>query len=220
MKEVIAQKDIVIVGAGGFAREVAWLIEYINSINAIWNMLGFVEKDKDLVGKKIGKYKVFMGEDDLIFHNQNLYCVIAIGNPEILLRVTRRLSMNNNLIFPNIIHPSVDWDADRIHIGKGNIICAGNILTTGITLGDFNILNLASTIGHDAVIGNCNVINPGVNLSGSIMIADGCLIGTGSVILENIHIGSGAKVGGGAVVTKDINENTIVVGVPAKPLIR
>lgn len=211
-------KDIVIVGAGGFAREVAWLIESINFDNPMWNLIGYVEKSSDDIGKKIGKHSVIMCENDLINYQGELYCVIAIGNPKILDKVASILQTNKNLVFPNLIHPGVLWHAERVEIGIGNIICAGNILTTDIRIGNFNILNLSSTYGHDIVIGNFNVINPGVNLSGSTIIADRCLIGTGAVILENLHIGNDVRVGGGAVVTKDVSENLTVVGVPAKPL--
>ena len=102
----------------------------------------------------------------------------------------------------------------------GNVICAGNIITTDIRIGSFNLINLASTYGHDDVIGDCCAFNPGVNLSGRVTIGDRCLLGTNSAVLENVTLGDDVVVGAGAVVTKNIDSGLTVVGIPARPLVR
>lgn len=213
-------KDIVIVGAGGFAREVEWLIKEINQDKIRWNLIGFVEANPDKVGTVVGEHSVVMSDDALTSYNHSLNVVIAIGNPIIIQTVVDKLQSNPRLSFPNLIHPTMLWNRDRIQIGQGNICCAGNIFTTDIRLGNFNIINLSSTYGHDAEIGSCNVINPGVNLSGFVKVGDCCLIGTGAQILERTRIGNKVVVGAGAVVTKDVPDGLTVVGIPAKPLIR
>ncbi len=211
-------KDILIVGAGGLAREVAWLIKEINSVQTTWNLLGYVESDLSKIGKPVGSHSIVMDDEQLLASEQSVNVVIAIGNPKIILNVRKRLIQNPRLSFPNLIHPSLCWDRERIQMGIGNIFCAGNIFTTDIFLGDFNIFNLSSTYGHDAKIGMCNVINPGVNLSGNVILGDGCLIGTGAKILENLTIENYVIVGAGAVVTKNVTQGMTVVGVPARPL--
>ena len=214
-------KDIVIVGAGGFAREVAWLVRDVNrGSEPIWNLLGFIDAKSDRIGHPIGDCSI-IGDDEWLLHQEHpLNVVIGIGSPVLLQKTSDSLTRNGNLQFPNIIHPTVIWDTDRIEIGRGNIVGAGNILTTDIRIGSFNILNLASTFGHDAVIGNCCVVNPGVNLSGGVSLGDRCLIGTGSVILENLAIQHDVTVGGGAVVTRHVQAGLTVVGIPAKPLVK
>lgn len=212
--------DIVIMGAGGFAREVGWLIKEINAINPIWNLLGYVEEDSSWVGRLVGSHTVIMDDQELLALEQPLNVVIAIGNPKIILNLRKKLIQNHYLSFPNLIHPSHCWDRERITLGVGNIFCAGNIFTTDISIGDFNVFNLASTYGHDAKIGIGNVINPGVNLSGNVVVGDGCFIGTGACILEKLTIGNYATVGAGAVVTRNVSEGVTVVGIPARPLVR
>ena len=73
-------KDVVIIGAGGFAREVAWLIEEINKKNEQWNILGFIDDNSENVGKSLNGYKIIGNTDYLNEMNKNIYAVIAIGN--------------------------------------------------------------------------------------------------------------------------------------------
>ena len=207
-------KDIVVVGAGGLAREVAFVIEEINHQSLQWNMLGFVEQDAAKVGKPVGKYTVCCTEDDLA--DRDLAVVIGIGNPAIIASLAQKLTAMPHLCFPNLIHPNVIGDRQRLTLGRGNIICAGNVLTTDISMGSFNLLNISCTVGHDTVIGDYCVVNPGVNISGGVTMGNRALIGTGATILQYKQIGEGSVVGGGAMVAKDVEPGTTVVGVPAR----
>jgi len=123
-----------------------------------------------------------------------------------------------SITFPNLIHPSTLLDKESVVMEQGNVICAGNIFTTNISIGSFNYFNLNCTYGHDIQIGDYCVFNPGINLSGGVKIGSGCLIGTGATILQYLNIGDGAIVGAGAVVVKDVPPGLVVAGVPAKQL--
>lgn len=213
-------KNIVILGASGFAREVAWLIAEINRPTPQWNFLGFIDAKPEAMGQPCGDATIIGDDSFLERYSGELNVVIGIGRPAIIARLHEQMRRWPHLRFPNLIHPSVAWDRSRIQLGEGNIICAGNIFTTDICIGSFSIFNLASTYGHDAVIGNHCVINPGVNLSGGVRVGDGCLLGTSCTILENLTIGSHATVGAGALVTRNVDPGVTVVGIPAKPLQR
>lgn len=206
-------KKIAIVGAGGMAKEVAFLIDDINRKKKEWNPLGFIDEK---VGKNNGKYKVFNNNDWLEKTKDEIYIVFGIGNPGLVKKLVIKFSENKNLKYPTLIHPNVIGDWDRITIGEGNVICAGNIFTTDIQIGEFNVFNLDCTIGHDAVIGNYNVINPSVNISGGVQLNNEILVGTGCQILQYLKVIDKTIIGAGAVVTKNIEESGVYVGSPAK----
>lgn len=211
-------QDIVIFGSGGLAREVAFLIEQINSASPQWNILGFVETDAHRVGEEVGNYHVRYTEDDLF--DKTVAAAIGIGSPVVIHKIATRFLERSNISFPNLIHPSVIRDEPRVKLGRGNILCAGNIFTTDIEIGSFNFFNLNCTYGHDVRIANCCVFNPGINMSGGVEMGSRCLIGTGATILQYLKIGDEVTVGAGSVVTKDVAAGTTVVGVPAKPFNR
>lgn len=213
-------QNIVILGASGFAREVAWLIKDINRQTPTWNFLGYVDASPERVGQPCGDATVVGDDSFLEQYPDELHVVIGIGRPPIIARLRQKLERLPHLRFPNLVHPTVLWDRDRMALGVGNIICAGNIFTTDIRIGSFNICNLASTYGHDAVIGDHCVINPGVNLSGGVHLGHGCLLGTSCTILENLTLNDNVTVGAGALVTRDVAEGLTVVGIPAKPFQR
>jgi sugar O-acyltransferase (sialic acid O-acetyltransferase NeuD family) len=207
-------KDIVIIGAGGFGREVAWLIEDINKENTDWNILGFVDDNKEIHGTEMNGYEV-LGDIEWL-KSQELNVVCAIGDPNTKKRTIERLKNSNNS-FPVLIHPSVIY-SDRVSFGGGTIICAANIITTDIKIGNHVIINLDCTIGHDAILGDYTTVLPSVNVSGFVVTDESVSIGTGSAIIQGVKIGKNTVVGAGSVVVKDLPENCTAVGAPAKPI--
>lgn len=207
-------KDLVIIGAGGFGTEVAWLIERINHDTPKWNVLGFVDDNESIQGSEINGYKVLGNVDWL--KQQNLHVVNAIANPLIKKKVIEKLEGSNNL-YPVLIDPSVIY-SKSVDFGEGTIICAGAIITVNIKIGKHVIVNLDCTIGHDTSIGNYATILPSVNVSGEINIEEAVSVGTGSAIIQGVSIGENSIIGAGAVVVKDLPSNCTAVGSPAKPI--
>lgn len=207
-------KDIVIIGAGGFGREVAWLIEDINKTSKMWNIIGFVDDDQNLKNKFINGYEV-LGDLEWL-KNQDLYAVCAVGNTTTKKNIIDRL-LNTNVKYPILIHPSVH-KSELVEIGEGSIICAGNIITVNIQIGKHTIINLDCTIGHDVKIKDYVTVLPSVNISGEVIISDCANIGTGTAIIQGINIGRNTIVGAGSVVIRDLPDNCTAVGNPAKPI--
>lgn len=212
-----SMKDIAIFGVGGFGREVLALIKDINRVNPTWNIIGFFDDGYEK-GIMVNGYPNLGKTEDLNNWNRPLSLAISIGNPVTKKNVLDKIT-NPLINYPTLIHP-LAWigDKDFIEIGKGCIICAGNLITTNLKIEDFVILNLGCTVGHDSVIRKYAAFMPSVNISGEVTIGEGVYVGTGAKIINQLEIGEYAIVGAGAVVSKSLPAKCTAVGVPAKPI--
>lgn len=209
-------KDIVIIGAGGFGKEIAWLIERINSKTLSYNIIGYLDDNKP-IGCKNGKYLV-VGSLDYLKDKEGIAVAVAIGSSKTRHIVVDKIKkINNKAYFPNLIDPSAIY-GEWLNIGEGNLICASNILTVDYTIGNFNIINLDCTIGHDAILKDYITLYPSVNISGNVLIDNYSELGTGSQVIQGITIGKNVIVGAGAVVVKNLEDNITAVGSPAKKI--
>jgi sugar O-acyltransferase (sialic acid O-acetyltransferase NeuD family) len=211
-------KDIVIYGASGFAKEVAYLIEQINQYDKTWNILGFIDDDLNNKGKLLNDYPV-LGDSEWLKNNEkNIFVALGIGSPRIKKAIVKKLEkLNLEISYPNLIHPNVSLSKFNV-IGKGNIICEGTILTCNIVLGDFVTLNLNCTVGHDTTIEKYCTILPNVSISGNVYLSEGVDFGTNATIIQGIKVGKNTIIGAGATVVKDLPANCTAVGMPAKPI--
>lgn len=210
-------KNIVIVGSGGFAKEVAFLIDQINEVNETWNLLGFIDAN---VGQSNGKYSVFNNDEWLVSTTDQVNVVFGVGNPALLKKLVKKFSVNSSIEYPNLIHPNVIKDSNRISIGVGNVVCASNTFTTDIKIGNFNVFNIDCTVGHDTIIGDYNIINPSVNISGGVQVGNEVLLGTNSIVLQYKQICSKSIIGAGALITKDVLIPGTYIGSPAKKIVK
>lgn len=208
-------KDIYIVGAGGFGREVLWLIQRINNANFEWNIKGFIDDNKSIQNTIIDEYPVVGTIDDL--ENINGYAVIAIGNSSIKKNIVERIKSISNVKFATLIDPSAII-SNRVNIGEGCIICAGNTITVDITIGNHVILNLDCTVGHDAIINDFVTVYPSVNISGNVVIGECTEVGTGSKIIQGKEISGNIIIGAGATVVKNLYDVGTYIGSPATKL--
>lgn len=208
-------KSVVIVGAGGFGREVLEILKDCNKISKTLHILGFIDENDHLHGKIINNYPVLGGLDWIIEHNsKDLACVCAVGACETRKQVVEKLE-KTGVDFYNAIHPSVIIK-DFVELGRDVVINAGSILAVNSKIGDHVHINFNSTIGHDAVIGNYCTIGPMVIITGYNSLDEGVYVGAGAAFIQDVSVGSWSTIGAGAAVVEDIPEKVVAVGVPAK----
>jgi sugar O-acyltransferase (sialic acid O-acetyltransferase NeuD family) len=214
---------IFIYGAGGFAREVAWLIECCNARQRKkYNITGFIDDNPVNQGTTLNGVPVVSLEKAAAKY-PGAFVISGIGKPQTREHVMEKASAAS-LQFATLIHPNTEisrW----IEIGEGTVICAGNIITTNIKLGAHVQINLDCTIGHDAILGDYTTLAPGVHVSGWVHFGKRVYVGTGAVIINGtedapLTIGDDAVIGAAACVVKPVPPGVTVVGVPAKPLPR
>lgn len=211
-------KRLVIIGAGGFAREVAWLVEDINAAKKEWELLGFIDENPVNHGKVLNGYPV-LGDFGFFIHqqfNEPVYTVCAVGSPYAKINLVKKAA-ECGLRFTNLIHPSVKMSR-YVELGTGNIICAGSLLSVDVFIENHVSINPNCSIGHDVIIKDYSILLWNINLSGNVKIGTGCEIGTKAVVIQGREIGEWSIIGAGAVVIRDIPPYCTAVGVPAKPV--
>ncbi len=212
-----SMKELYIIGAGGFGREVAWLVERINEKTSTWDLKGFIDDNQKIWGEIQDNYRVIGGCDYLRSIDHEVWVLCAIGASKTRKRVIDGLRDSQHIRFATVVDPSVQM-SKRVEIGEGTIICAGCILTIDIAIGKHNIINLDCTVGHDAVLGDFVTLYPSVNVSGCTIIGNETELGTGMQTIQGMKIGSRTIVGAGSVVIREIPDNCVAVGSPAKAI--
>lgn len=206
-------KKLIIIGASGFGREVAWLVERINKQIPTWDLLGFLDDNPSIVETTVNGYKVLGTTSDIMKYSDT-YFICAIGSSQIRKKVVKKCK---NLQFAKLIDPSVEI-SELTEVGEGSIICAHSIITVNVKIGTHAIINLDCTIGHDSILDDFVTLYPSVNVSGNTVLGECSEIGTGSQIIQGRTIGRRTIVGAGAVVIKDLPNDCTAIGVPAKPI--
>jgi sugar O-acyltransferase (sialic acid O-acetyltransferase NeuD family) len=208
-------KQVVIIGAGGFGREVLDIIDACNLAQKTYEPLGFVvDPQFGKPGTFVNEKPILGGFDWLAEHVDDTYVVCAVGPSHQRYQLIER-AKRLDCRFISLIHPSAiltRW----VSMGEGVIITAGCILTNQIEIGNHVHINLDCTIGHNADLGDFVTLAPGVHVSGNVIMETGCYIGTGANIIEKLQIGEWSTVGAGSVVIRNIPANSTAVGIPAK----
>lgn len=209
-------KNIAIIGAGGFGKEVKMLIDHINVESNEYNFIGYYD-DGIRPLTMVNGFPVLGSIKDLNLTKEKIWVVAAIGLPSLKKRLLSKLD-NPLIVYPTLVHPAAIVGSDDVSIGEGSIVCAGTFITVNIQIGKHVVLNLGCTVGHDSVIQDYCSFMPSVNISGEVDISDCVYVGTGAKIINQLEIGSGTIIGAGAVVSKSLPANCTAVGIPAKPI--
>jgi sugar O-acyltransferase (sialic acid O-acetyltransferase NeuD family) len=209
-------KEIIIVGAGGFGRELLQWIKDINETNERWVIKGFIddnlkaledyECDYNVLGK-ISNWKI--GENEVF--------ACAIANPGIKEKVVKFLK-RKGAKFDFVIHPKAITGSFN-KIGEGIVIYPGARLTVNIRIGSF-VTILSAGIGHDVQIGDFSTISSQCNINGKVKLGEKVFMGSNSTVVPDRTIGDNVYIGAGSIVIRNIKSNTNssvkVFGNPAK----
>lgn len=150
--------------------------------------------------------------------SDTFYAALAIGGQKGEDRKNIAQYMESSgLTFPNLIHPSAIVSSTA-HLGKGCQILANSTVAADVTMGSFSIVNNSASVDHECMLGVGVHLAPGAIICGDVNINDFAMIGAGAVVLPRLSIGKRVVVGAGAVVTKDIPDDAVVVGNPARIL--
>ena len=211
-------KEIVILGAGDFGKEVAWLIEEINKRTPTYIILGYLDDDEKKIGQSFNGYECLGPISYLTDLNKNHHACAVIANQDVDIRKKFVDMFPDFNDWETLIHPSVNI-SDTSTVGQGCVIGASGNVSCNTTIGDFCLFNISVTMGHDCVVGNYVSIMSGSCVSGHVTIGDGAYLATNCTIVPGMKVGEHAKVGAGSVVIRNVRADTTVMGVPAKKIV-
>jgi len=204
---------MLIIGAKGFAKEV---LEVLHQLKKLDN-LAFYDDINNIDNLLFNKFPLLNSKKQVIKHFKsfdNSY-TIGIGNPKLRKKMYDKFSLLGGDIL-STISPNAEIGNYDIKIGKGTSILPKVVISNGVSIGKVCLIYYGTIITHDCKIGQFVEISPNATVLGRVTIGSYSQIGAGSIILPDIKIGMNVIVGAGAVVTKDIPNNSVVVGIPAK----
>lgn len=215
-------EDIVVVGAGGFGREALDVIEAVIADGADYRILGVIDaapRDIDLE-RLAARGVAYLGTEELWLPEAaaGTRFIIAIGNSIVRERITVRM-LEAGMRPVTVIHPKAAIGSAAA-VGEGVVVCSGVQVSTNVELGDHVHLNPGCIIGHDSVLDPYVSVNPGAIVSGNVHVMTRSLLGAGSIVLQGLTVGADATIGAGACVTKDVEPERVMVGIPARELVK
>lgn len=205
---------MLIIGAKGFAKEV---LEILHQLNETDNVAFFDDINDDLPNFLYGSFPVLKTDIEVknYFETIDKRFTIGIGNP--VLRNKLYLKFKDiGGVFSSTISPKANIGNFGNSINSGCNIMTGTVITNDIIINKGVLINLNCTIGHDSIIGEFVELSPGTHISGNCKIGDFSVFGTNATLLPKLTIGKNVIIGAGSVVTKDIPDNSLAVGIPAK----
>lgn len=205
-------EQVFIWGASGHALFVANILKYINI-----EVVGLIDDvSPSRAGESYFGMKVLGGREALpLLKEQGVFkCVPGFGSCSGRLKVANFLS-GLGFELTSAIHPMAVV-AHTSSIGSGSVVGPGAIIDAACIVEENCILNNNTCISHGCHISAGVHLCPGVTVGGDVVIGRGSWIGIGSTIIEKVQIGCGCYIGAGAVVTKNVPDNSLAYGVPAR----
>jgi len=208
-------KNLLIIGTGGFSREVYWHAQNSIGYNTEFKIKGFLEANVKLVPEKYALLPMQVIDDVFNYKAmQDDVFIIAVAKPAIKQLLVNTINTKHGQ-FINLIHKT-SFVAPNARLGNDIILGPYTVVTCDTIIEDHVMLNLYSSVGHDSIINECTSIMCYVDIAGNVRIGKNCFLGNGSSILPGGRVGNNVVVGAGAVVLKKVVANTTVVGIPAR----
>ncbi|MHC3473970.1 acetyltransferase [Streptomyces sp. 7R007] len=205
---------LVLIGAGGFARETAQAVRAAGG----FELLGHLDDNPALHGTEVDGVPV-LGGCDLIRDLPHAQAVICVGSPRdyaARARLARRLALPAHR-YATVLHPTASV-ASTCEVGPGSVLLAHCVLTAAVRVGAHVAVMPHVVLTHDDVVEDHATLASGVRLGGGARLERGAYIGSGALVREGTTVGAWSLIGMGSAVLGDVPPGEVWVGSPARRL--
>lgn len=211
-------RTLLIIGAGGFAKEVLWsALEMNRAFTQLdrWDLVGLADDDEAKHGQEVSGHPVLGLPETVVadLDGREVWYHCATGLNENRCRLAARLDALG-CHAATIIHPSA-LIAPNVQIGGGAYIGAFTVINPDVVIGDHVLINQRVAIGHDVVLEGFSQVNPGGQINGTCRVGRFALIGSNASLHPTVRVGERAVVGANSQALQNVPPNTTVNGVPA-----
>lgn len=208
-------KELLIIGARGWGREVYSLSQYSIGYKTDFIVKGFLDDNPDAL-KGMRGYPPIIDSVEHYVPQENDVFVCAMGESK-WRKYYADIILNKGGHFINLIH-KLSYIGQNTTLGHGCIICHEVSISCDIKIGDFVTMQRLVDVGHDVIIGNYCTLGTKSFMGGCSVLGENTTIQTSSIILPHVKVGNNCTIGAGAVVIKKVKNGTTVFGNPAKVL--
>ncbi|MFF4012623.1 NeuD/PglB/VioB family sugar acetyltransferase [Streptomyces sp. NPDC001717] len=217
-------EDLVIVGAGGFARETAQAVRDVAAADLAWGrrprwrLVGHLDDDPALTGREVDGVPVLGGCEE-VHRLGGARVVVCVGSPRdyaVRARLVRRLGLPVNR-YATVVHPTAVV-SDSSMLGVGTVLLAHVVLTASVRVGSHVAVMPQTVLTHDDVVGDFTTLASGVRLGGGVRLGRGAYVGAGSLVREYGVVGAWSLIGMGSTVLADVPPGEVWAGSPARRL--
>ena len=208
-----ALPKLIIIGAGGFGREVLAWAEQSVQVGREWEIKGFIDDNLDALhdrpspGKLLGRIADHQPAGDEVF-------ICAIGVPAVKRKCYELMAARGGR-FARLTHRSAVL-GHEVELGDGVILCPNAVVSANNRLGRGVVVNLNSTVDHDAEVGDWTQINCHCDVTGGVKIGREVWFGSHVAVAPGVRVGDEAYLGAGAVIFRDVEPKAKMFGVPAR----
>lgn len=210
---MLKKKRLVIWGSSGHALVVADIVRLQDE----YEIVGFIDSVNPVhPGATSLETPILGGEEQLATLRQKgiEHLIFGLGDCRARLKLSD-IVRSKGFHLAIAIHPHAVI-AQNVAVGPGTVIAAGAVVNPGSRIGENVIINTAASIDHECTIEDGVHISPGVHLAGKVTVGRATWIGIGTTVIDRIRIGTGAVIGAGSVVIRDIPDEVVAFGVPAR----
>ncbi|WP_405528134.1 NeuD/PglB/VioB family sugar acetyltransferase [Streptomyces avidinii] len=217
-------EDLLIVGAGGFARETAQAVRDAGAAAAAygraprWRLAGHLDDDPALHGREVDGVPV-LGGSHLVRERPDARVVVCVGSPRdyaVRARLVRRLGLSGTR-YATVVHPTAVVSGSSL-LGAGSVLLAHSVLTAAVRVGSHVAVMPHVVLTHDDRVGDFATLASGVRLGGGVRLGRGAYVGAGALVREGTTVGAWSLTGMGSTVLADVPPGEVWAGSPARRL--